>query len=175
MSKKLFLLPILLFGAFLLITTTTSCGDKCKDKDCLSGTCLDGTCECDPGYEYDEKGLCGVEVRAKLLGNFTVSETDPNCSGDPTPFLVTFSEGGSISEVKIANFYGSGSGSFITATVSNLSTLDIPTQALGTDYTTDGSGTIAIVSGKAHLTMSYKIYQNGAQVANCTNVVWVQN
>ena len=172
MSKKLFLLPAFILGAFLL--TTTSCGDKCKDKDCVSGTCLDGTCECDPGYEYDAKGICNVEVRAKLLGNFTVSETDPNCSGDPTPFVVVFSEGSSVTEVKIANFYGSGISSFITATVGSDSKITIPSQALGLDFTTDGSGTIETVAGKAQLTMSYKIYAGGVAVATCNNVVWTK-
>ena len=173
MSKKLFLLPAFILGAFLMVTST-SCGDKCKDKDCVSGTCLDGTCECDPGYEYDAKGICNVEVRAKLLGNFTVSETDPNCSGDPDPYIATFSEGSAVTEVKIANFYGSGGSSFITATVSNDSKLTIPNQALGLDFTVSGNGTIEVVSGKAQLTMNYTIYQAGVSVAQCSNVVWTK-
>ena len=66
MSKKLFILPLFIFGAFLAITTT-SCGDKCKDVECNTGTCLDGTCECGDGFEGTN---CEIEWSAKFTGSY---------------------------------------------------------------------------------------------------------
>ncbi|MFN0035349.1 MAG: hypothetical protein ACKVUS_09785 [Saprospiraceae bacterium] len=171
MSKKLFLLPLLLLGAFLF-TTTTSCGDKCKDADCVNGVCLDNSCECDAGYEYDSKGNCTVEVRAKLIGIFEVTEHDAACTSDPDPYLVAITAGTAADEISISNFYAAGT---ITATVSNDSRVTIPTQNLGADFTVSGSGTIDQVGGKTQLTMEYTIKDKatGVDVANCTNVAWV--
>ncbi len=70
MSKKLFLLPALLFAAFLT-TTMTSCGDNCKDVKCNTGVCVDGTCECGDGYEGTN---CEIIWSAKFAGTYTGSD-----------------------------------------------------------------------------------------------------
>ena len=120
MSKKLFLLPAFIFGAFLM-TTTTSCGDKCKDVECNTGTCLDGTCECSDGFEGTN---CEIEWSAKFLGtnylgtdNVTASTSVPSNVGTynlTSPAVVTrISE----TEIQISNF--GGFSSFVNATLTS--------------------------------------------------------
>lgn len=70
MRKNLFLLPALLFAAFLT-TTMTSCGDNCKDVECNTGICVDGTCECPDGYEGTN---CEIQWSAKFAGTYTGSD-----------------------------------------------------------------------------------------------------
>ena len=175
MSKKLFFLPILILGAFLL-TTTTSCGDKCDDKDCGNGTCLEGDCECDNGYEVDDKGICTIEVRAKLFGKFSTSE---QCSTDPNPFPydITISAGATVTEVNIFNFYNSFATTPVRATISG-NTLDIPTQSpvAGGDLEVSGSGSFeTLASGKVQVTISYTVVDKsgGAPTATCSGTVFV--
>lgn len=173
MKKNLFLLFALALGVFVSLN---SCGEKdaCEDKDCGNGVCLDGTCDCDAGYEYDADGNCNVEVRTKLLGNYEVTETDPLCSNDPTPYLAKIeTDAAGVTSIAIKNFYASGD---VTATVSNDSKITIASQNLGSDYTVSGNGTIETVSGKIQLTMNYTVNlkSDGSELAKCTNVIWVK-
>ncbi len=159
MSKKLFILPLFLFGAFLL-TTTTSCGDKCKDKDCVSGTCLDGDCDCDAGYEVDDKGICNVEVRTKFLGTYTVSENCSN-SGQAAPYLVGATAGAGISDVSLSGFYGpSADGGFVApvkATVDGTSITIARQNPDGDVIYVVGSGSIDVSKTPVVMTLTYTV------------------
>lgn len=109
MSKKLFLLPALLFAAFMT-STLTSCGDKCKDVECGTGACIDGTCECGDGYEGTN---CEILWTAKFLGSYLGTDvvTGGTAGNDGTynlnaPAVIT-----AVSEavISISNFGGFGS------------------------------------------------------------------
>jgi hypothetical protein len=175
MSKKLFILPLFLIGAFLL-TTTTSCGDKCADKDCGNGTCLDGTCECETGYEGDDKGICNVEVRTKFLGNYTTNETCSN-SGTAAPYLVGVSNGAGISDVLLSGFYGpTDTGGFVAAVKATVdgTSITIARQEPDNDNIfVEGSGSI---SGNV-MTMTYSVSDEtgGTIITNtCSNVIFTK-
>lgn len=156
MSKKLFLLPAFIFGAFLLTTTTTSCTDKCKGVECNTGTCLDGTCECGDGYEGTN---CEIEWSAKFVGDYLGAD---KCGG----VTYTLSKPASVTRVsevsiKIANF--GGFDSFINATVSAKEALTINyTDPTGRVFV--GSATIA--SNK--ITGSYRVTYSDGTYDDCT-------
>ncbi len=102
MSKKLFLLPALLLGAFLMFTPACGDSDACKDVDCgANGACFDGDCVCDDGYEIGTSGLCDTEWSAKFIGSYTGTD---GCGGALTqPANITrISE----SKIRITNFGG---------------------------------------------------------------------
>ncbi|MCB0527273.1 MAG: hypothetical protein KDC61_16905 [Saprospiraceae bacterium] len=106
MSKKLFLLPALLLGAFMMFTPACSDEDLCKDVDCgANGTCFDGDCVCDVGYEIGASGLCDTESRVKFYGNYNVTET---CDTGNGSYASAISAGTSIDEINISNFGDSG-------------------------------------------------------------------
>lgn len=175
MSKKLFILPLFLFGAFLL-TTTTSCGDKCADKDCGNGTCLDGTCECETGYEVDDKGICNTEVRTKFIGSYTVSENCSN-SGQAAPYFVGITAGSGISDVNLTGFYGPvATGGFVGAVKATVdgTSINIARQAPDNDdFFVVGSGSI---SGTV-ITMTYTISdETGTPIISntCSNVTFTR-
>ncbi len=141
MSKKLFLLPALLLGAFLMFTP--ACGDSnaCKDVDCgTNGTCFSGDCVCDDGYEIGASGKCDTESRVKFYGSYNVSET---CGGPADTYASGIQAGSSITEVKITNFGNSGLN--VNATI-NGDQLTVPSQTLsigGGSVTVTGTGTLA--------------------------------
>jgi len=102
MSKKLFLLPALLLGAFLMFTPACGDSDACKDVDCgTNGACFDGDCVCDDGFEIGTGGLCDTEWSAKFIGSYTGTD---GCGGAlTTPVGITrVSE----SKIRITNFGG---------------------------------------------------------------------
>ncbi|MBX2892269.1 MAG: hypothetical protein KF734_15180 [Saprospiraceae bacterium] len=105
MSKKLFLLPALVMGAFLLFMPACGESDPCKDVECgANGICIEGTCDCDPGYELGASSQCDVEWATKFLGSYTGTD---GCGGALTqPVNIT-----RISErrIRITNFGGFGS------------------------------------------------------------------
>jgi len=176
MSKKLFILPALFLGAFLMFTST-SCGDKCKDKDCGNGICIDGTCDCDNGYEVDSKGICNVEVRAKLIGKFSTLE---QCSGDPAPFPydITVTAGATVTDINIFNFFDSFASSAVRATINgNSLTIAAQTPVAGGDLEVAGSGTFQTNSaGKVEMTISYTVVDKSGSnpTASCTGTVFVK-
>ncbi len=141
MSKKLFLFPLFIFGAFLAVTST-SCADKCKDVECNTGTCLDGTCECGAGYEGTN---CEIEWSAKFIGSYlgqdvvTVSTSVPSNVGTyplTKPAVVTrVSE----TEIQISNF--GGFDSILKATLKAADHFDI-------NYTDPGA---RVFTGEGHL------------------------
>jgi len=155
MSKKLFILPLFLIGAFLSVTTT-SCGDNCKDVECNTGTCLDGTCECGDGFEGTN---CEIEWSAKFVGEYTGFD---KCGTDvftlQSPAKVT-----RVSEtsIKIDNF--AGFLSQLTATVSSSDGLTINTTDLGGRVFL---GTATISGNK--ITGSYKVTFSDGTSEDCT-------
>lgn len=134
MSKRLFLLPAFIFGAFLAVTTT-SCGDKCKDVECNTGTCLDGTCECGDGYEGTN---CEIEWSAKFLGSYLGSDVvTASTAGTAlgtynlsSPAVVTRK---SESVITIANF--GGFASICDATIDRPSSSTASAEDLTINYT----------------------------------------
>ncbi|MGB1248689.1 MAG: EB domain-containing protein, partial [Chitinophagales bacterium] len=58
-----------ILGAFLMIAILlASCGDGCKNVECLNGgVCDEGTCMCPDGYIGDD---CGEAVNAAYLGEW---------------------------------------------------------------------------------------------------------
>ncbi len=159
MSKKLFILPLFIFGAFLAVTTT-SCGDKCKDVECNTGTCLDGTCECGAGFEGTN---CEIEWSAKFVGSFlgqdvvTVS-TAGNVGTYPltTPAVVTrISE----TEISISNF--GGFLSFVRATVDATDHIKIDfTDPGGRKFLGEGTFNGSTLSGTYRVTYSDNTYDD---------------
>ncbi len=155
MSKKLFILPLFLIGAFLSVTTT-SCGDKCKDVECNTGTCLDGTCECGDGFEGTN---CEIEWSAKFVGEYLgFDKCGPDTYNLTKPAKVT-----RVSEtsVKIENF--GGFDSFINATVSSSDGLTI--------NTTDPAGRVFVGTASVSstkITGSYKVTYSDGTSDDCT-------
>lgn len=163
MSKKLFLLPALLLGAFFMFTPACGDSDACKDVDCGTyGTCFDGDCVCDDGYEIGASGVCDTESRAKFIGNYNVSET---CGGPADTYSSGISNGTSVTQVTISNFGNSGLN--VTANISG-DELTVPSTDLvigGNTVTVSGSGTIV---GNV-LTLNYSA--SGAVSFSCTAVM----
>jgi hypothetical protein len=168
MSKKLFLLPILLFGAFLM-TTTTSCGDECKDVKCGdNGTCFEGECVCNEGYEGAE---CDLTWAAKFEGSYlgadvVTASTAGNDLGTynlTTPAVVTSR---SESSIRIANF--GGFASFVDATISRANASDLTATKITIDFTDpagrrfsgDGTYTSTGISGSYRVTYSDSTYDD---------------
>lgn len=159
MSKKLFLLPLFIFGAFLAVTTT-SCGDNCKDVECNTGTCLDGTCECGDGFEGTN---CEIEWSAKFVGSYlgtdvvTVSTAGNEGTYNLTqPAIVTRSTESTIS---IANF--GGFQSFVNATIQDSDKLSINFTDPG-QRTFVGTGSISgnTISGTYRVTYGDSTYDD---------------
>lgn len=163
MSKKLFLLPMLLLGASLMFIP--ACGDEnlCDDVDCGTyGTCFDGDCVCDDGYEIGTSGTCDTEQRAKFLGTYNSTEScTPTSTGS---YSNTITAGSEITKIVISNFGDSGLNA--TATVDeNDITVDSQTITVGTNtFTISGNGSI---SGNI-LTITYEARSGGAVVFTCT-------
>ncbi|MBK6994569.1 MAG: hypothetical protein KA138_08260 [Saprospiraceae bacterium] len=161
MSKKLFILPLFIFGAFLAVTTT-SCGDKCKDVECNTGTCLDGTCECGTGFEGEN---CEIEWSAKFIGSYlgqdvvTVSTAVPSNVGTynlTSPAVVTrINE----SEIQIANF--GGFNSILKATIEDGDHLHISyTDPAGRVFAGEGQLSGNTLSGSYRVTYTDASYDD---------------
>jgi hypothetical protein len=183
MSKKLFLLPALLLGAFLIFSP--SCGDSsdCTDVDCgANGICDAGNCNCDPGYELDADDKCTVESRSKITGNYIVNETCSN-SGPATPFNVGIATGTTVTEVLMSGFYGpAATGGFVApvkATVDG-NTITIARQEPDNDdFFVEGNGTFTSSSTATVLTITYSVTDETSGTPpytpnQCTNVIFTK-
>ncbi|MBK7939269.1 MAG: hypothetical protein IPJ82_20285 [Lewinellaceae bacterium] len=160
MSKKLFLLPALLLGAFLMFTPACGDSDACKDVDCgANGTCFSGDCVCDDGYEIGASGQCDTESRVKFYGNYNVSET---CGGPADTYASSISAGSSITQVNIGNFGNSGLNVSAEISGDELTVPSTPLTIGGNTLTVSGSGTIV---GNI-LTITYSA--SGAVSFTCT-------
>jgi len=149
--------------AFATVIFFNSCNDDpCKDVTCLNGgTCVDGTCNCAAGYEGTD---CSTESRVKFLGTWTASD---NCSSSGTPsYVVTISNGTSVVDVNIVNFWDAFANA-VHATVDG-NTITIASQEPDNDnFFVSGQGTI---SGST-ITWSYTIdgTQAGSGVDVCSS------
>ncbi len=140
MSKKLFLLPALLLGAFLVFTPACGDDDACKDVECgTNGACFDGNCVCDDGYEIGTSGLCDTESRAKFYGNYNTSETCSTGNGSYS-MGITAASGTDVTQISISNFGDSGLAA--TATVDG-DDFTVASTTLPNGVTISGSGTIS--------------------------------
>lgn len=178
MSKKLFLLPALLLGAFLVFAPACGDDDPCKDVDCgANGTCFDGGCVCDVGYETDATGKCTVKTIDKLAGTYIVSE---DCSLSPADTYAVTIEAVDASTLKIVNFWNLFQNK-ITATIESATALKITRQEPDNDkFFVEGTGAVSVNgSGKTIITWTYKVTdETGGVVVStdqCNNTIYTKN
>lgn len=83
MSKKLFILPLFLFGAFLAVTTT-SCGDDCKfdQKDFVGQYVVTEDCSASPAASYNVTISADGETNVKITGFWELFSNSVNASLD---------------------------------------------------------------------------------------------
>lgn len=148
MSKKLFFLPALLLGAFLMFTPACGDSDPCKDVDCgANGTCFEGECVCNVGFEG---ATCSDAWSAKFVGSYlgfdnvtatTTVPPDQTALGKynlTKPAVITAKTGTSANTViSISNF--GGFDSFVEATISLANASDISATKITINFT-DPSG-----------------------------------
>lgn len=157
MSKKLFLLPMLL-GALLMFAP--GCGDKCEKKDCGSGTCLDGTCDCEAGYEYDADGSCKVKVQDKFVGTYTIND---DCDSGIDVYNGSISVNADLTKVglnKVWNLFKNPTIATIngtTLTIAKQKPDPVDPNFPDYIYWVEGSGTIATVGTKSVITLSITV------------------
>ena len=159
MSKKLFILPLFLFGAFLAVTTT-SCGDNCKDVECNTGTCLDGTCECGVGYEGTN---CEIESSGKFVGNYDGTDICNTGTFDYSMKISRVTEGKVLLEDLGGTVYD------IEANVELVNASDASAQKISFNYTTGGRVFVGqgVMSGSI-IAGAYTISQSGTVTDDCT-------
>lgn len=175
MSKKLFLLPALLLGAFLFFAPACGNDDACKDVDCgTTGTCFEGDCVCNVGYEKDAAGVC-VDQIDRLVGKWSTTE---KCDTDPSavPYDLTFTKSATANTVDIFNFFNSFATSAVKATV-NGNTLTIARQkpVAGGTIEVEGTGTVSVNNGKLEIALKYKSTDTSdGSVTNCNDTKLVK-
>jgi hypothetical protein len=182
MSKRLFLIPALLFSVFVMFTTSCNT-DKCAKKDCGQGICTgtDGVCNCDAGYEKDATtGICTVKSQDKFVGNWLVNETCSN-SGSAAPYNVSIAAGASLTDVNITGFYGpAASGGFVAAVKATIdgTTITIARQQPDNDKIyVQGTGTIVTTPAPSKITFSYTVSdETGTTIISnsCNNVIYTK-
>lgn len=137
--KKLQFLAKTAFSVLAIsaMLTFSSCKDECKDVTCNNGgTCVEGTCDCATGFEGTS---CDTEIRAKFQGTWTASD---NCSlSGSDSYVVTSTDGTSIMDVNLTNFWGVFNNP-VKASI-NGNTITIASQAPDNDgYFVSGTGTL---------------------------------
>jgi len=149
---------------FLAAALAFSCNtDKCEDVVCTVGTCVDGTCVdpcdsldcgiggncstglclCDAGYEQDTAGACNIEMRAKFIGSWVVSDVCSN-SGTATYTVSVVNSTSAVSDFSVTNFWDIFTNP-VNATVSNSTAFSIDRQEPDSDgffVESIGTGTI---------------------------------
>ncbi len=149
--------------AFATVMFFNSCeSDPCKDVACLNGgTCISGTCDCATGYEGTD---CSTESRTKFLGTWTAN--DGCSSSGNSSYIVTISNGATVTDLNITNFWDAFTNS-VKATVTG-NTINIASQEPDNDnFFVSGQGSI---TGNT-ITWSYTIDGSaaGSGVDVCTS------
>ncbi|MEI6411117.1 MAG: hypothetical protein WCR52_17145 [Bacteroidota bacterium] len=155
MSKKLFLLPMLL-GALMMFAPSCGTTDKCEKKVCGNGTCLDGTCDCEAGYEYDADGNCNVKVQDKFVGTYTIHD---ECDSGTDDYNGSISLNTDLTKVglnKVWNLFQNPTIATITGTsltIAKQKPDPIDPNHPEYAYWVEGKGTIATVGTKSVITL----------------------
>ncbi|HMX40002.1 MAG TPA: hypothetical protein PK971_01945 [Saprospiraceae bacterium] len=176
MSKKLFLLPALLLGAFLFFAPACGDDDPCKDVSCGDNAdCFEGDCVCRVGYEKDAAGKC-VDQVDRLVGKWSTSE---KCDTDPSaiPYDLTLQKSSTANTIEIFNFFNSFATSAVKATVSG-NTLTIARQkpVAGGTLEVEGTGTVSVnSSSKLQIALDYKVTDTSdGSITKCGSTVLVK-
>lgn len=137
--RRIALTAAVVFSAFGA-TMYTSCNpDECKDVVCANGgTCNsdNGACTCATGYEGT---LCETAWATKFIANYTVVE---QCSetGGVGPYTAAITANSSnVVNINLNNFGDFNANITVSGTVTNTTTLSIPSQTVS-GYTISGSG-----------------------------------
>lgn len=165
MSKRLFFLPALLFGAMLMFAPACGDSDPCKNVDCgANGTCFEGACVCNEGFDQDASGQCTVEWTAKFLGGYSAGSTcfTGSYSGDVARV--------DASTIRINEFGGYTGPNFINATVTASNTISI-NMTDAANRTIVGTGTI---NGNILTITTDTDYHNGDPIEHCTDTFTIQ-
>jgi hypothetical protein len=163
MSKKLFFLPALLLGAFLMFTPACGDSDPCKDVECgTNGNCFEGDCVCNEGFEGS---TCADEWATKFVGNY---DGDDNCTipvgGFDYPQKISRINGTKVLLEKFA-----GTVYDVEATVVRGLATDVTAQKISFDYTTGGrtfKGSATLAGSK--ITGDYEISVSGTITDKCS-------
>lgn len=68
------------FLFFLFILSIQGCQDPCKKTECGHGTCVNGGCNCDPGWQTNNVGVC--EKQLLCYGKDCVNGNCDDLTGD---------------------------------------------------------------------------------------------
>ncbi|MBN8684191.1 MAG: hypothetical protein J0L99_16210 [Chitinophagales bacterium] len=160
MSKKLFLLPLLLLSVVLF---TPGCGeeDPCKNVECgANGTCFEGACVCNEGFEGSG---CDTEWSAKFVTTYNGTDVCANGTFDYDQAITRVSE-----STVLLNDLG-GTVYDITANISRINANDAGAEKISWNVTSagltfKGEGTITGTT----VTGSYTIANGGTITDNCS-------
>lgn len=164
MSKKLFFLPALLLGAFLMFTPACGDSDPCKDVECggTNGSCFEGECVCNEGFEGT---ACADEWSTKFVGNF---DGDDVCTIPVGAFSYP-QKISKVSGVKVLLEQFGGTTYNVEANILRGAAADLTAQKISFDYTTGGrtfKGTGTLSGTK--VTGDYEISSGGVVTDKCT-------
>ena len=146
---KKFILFCLSLGFLVLLSCEQ---DPCRDVLCgAQGSCDEGSgaCICNTGYEQDSTGQCNIEMRAKFIGNYSLSETCGTGMDNYNCEITASSQG--IMKIVFSNLYDASIA--VPADLQSSTTFTIPAGTpLGTGTI---SGTGEYNSATNQVTLSY--------------------
>lgn len=178
MSKKLFFLPALLLGAFLMFSPACGDSDPCKDVVCENADCFEGDCVCRVGFEKDANGNCVTPAIDKIAGAYSVVE---DCSlSDPDAYLAAIvAVSGDTKKATITNFWNLFKKP-VNVTIDGQTKLIIARQDPdGDKFYVEGSGVISTnAAGKTVITFTYTVKdETGPTVITdaCNSTVYTKN
>ena len=164
MSKKLFLLPLMLLSVLFF---TPGCGeeDPCKDVECgTNGTCFEGACVCNEGFEGSS---CDTEWSAKFVTTFNGKD---ECTIPAPPATWTYSQSVvRVSESSVTLKSLGGTTYDVPANISRINSSDATAEKISFDVTVGGR----VFKGEGVLTGStvagaYTISVDGVITDQCT-------
>ena len=78
--KTMKTIKLLLLFSLVTLFIPSCKTDLCEEVSCINGgSCEEGNCLCESGYEGDE---CGIEIRAKYVGEYSVDTASQYCEVD---------------------------------------------------------------------------------------------